>query len=175
MDEARWLDWLEVAQDQMDHIGNLTKIFETTRGHYLKHIVLLGMGGSSLAPDVLRNTFGKFEDHPELLILDSTDPAQIRLIEERIDYARTKFVVSSKSGSTLEPNIFKEYFFTRASEALGSDKAAANIFVAITDPGSNLEKLARAERVSAGVIPPCPISAWSPALVWEWISSGSST
>jgi transaldolase/glucose-6-phosphate isomerase len=145
MDEARWLDWLEVAQDQMDHLGDLTKIFEATRGKYLKHIVLLGMGGSSLAPDVFRNTYGAIEDHPELLILDSTDPAQIRLIEERIDYTRTKFLVSSKSGSTLEPNIFKEYFFTRAAEALGSDKAAANIFFAVTDPGSNLEKLARAE------------------------------
>jgi len=145
MDEARWLDWLEVAQDQTDHLGNLTKIFEATKGQYIKHIVLLGMGGSSLAPDVFRNTYGAIEDHPELLILDSTDPAQVKLIDESIDYTRTKFLVSSKSGSTLEPNIFKEYFFTRAAEALGSDKAAANIFFAVTDPGSNLEKLARAE------------------------------
>ncbi len=145
MDEARWLDWLEIAQDQMDHIGDLTRIFEATRGGYLRHIVLLGMGGSSLAPDVLRNTYGTIDEHPELLILDSTDPAQISQIEECIDYTRTRFLVSSKSGSTLEPNIFKEYFFTRAAAALGSDKAAANIFFAVTDPGSNLEKLARAE------------------------------
>ena len=145
-DEAKWLDWLYVAQDQMDHIGNLKRIFEATQGKYLKHLVLLGMGGSSLAPDMLRNTFGTIDDHPELLILDSTDPAQIKLIEDRIDdYSRTRFVVSSKSGSTLEPNIYKEYFFTRASEALGSDKAAANIFFAITDPGSNLQTLANAE------------------------------
>jgi transaldolase/glucose-6-phosphate isomerase len=145
MDEARWLDWLDIAQDQMEHIGNLTKIFEATRGNYLKHIVLLGMGGSSLAPDVFRNTYGSSDDHPELLILDSTDPAQIKVIEDQIDYARTKFLVSSKSGSTLEPNIFKEYFFTKASEALDSDKAAANNFFAVTDPGSNLETLAKAE------------------------------
>ena len=145
MDEARWLDWLGVAEDQMDHIGNLKRIFEATQGSYIKHLVLLGMGGSSLAPDLLRNTFGKIDEHPELLILDSTDPAQIKQIEESIDYTQTKFLVSSKSGSTLEPNIFKEYFFTRASEALGSDKAAANNFFAITDPGSNLEKLAEAE------------------------------
>ena len=145
MDEARWLDWLGVAEDQMDHIGNLKRIFEAAQGSYIKHLVLLGMGGSSLAPDLLRNTFGKIDKHPELLILDSTDPAQIKQIEESIDYTQTKFLVSSKSGSTLEPNIFKEYFFTRASEALGSDKAAANNFFAITDPGSNLEKLAEAE------------------------------
>ena len=145
MDEARWLDWLGVAEDQMDHIGNLKRIFEAAQGSYIKHLVLLGMGGSSLAPDLLRNTFGKIDEHPELLILDSTDPAQIKQIEESIDYTQTKFLVSSKSGSTLEPNIFKEYFFTRASEALGSDKAAANNFFAITDPGSNLEKLAEAE------------------------------
>jgi transaldolase/glucose-6-phosphate isomerase len=145
MDEARWLDWLDIGQDQMDHIGDQTTIFEATKDNDLKHLVLLGMGGSSLAPDVLRNTFGPIDNHPALLILDSSDPAQIRLIEDRIDYTRTRFLVSSKSGSTLEPNIFKEYFFTRASEALGSDKAAANIFFAITDPGSSLEKLASAE------------------------------
>ena len=145
MDEARWLDWLDITQDQMDHIGNLTKIFEATRGKHIKHLVLLGMGGSSLAPDVLRNTYGIIDEYPELLILDSTDPAQIRQIEECIDYTRTMFLVSSKSGSTLEPIIFKEYFFTRAAEVLGSDKAAADIFFAITDPGSNLEKLASAE------------------------------
>ena len=129
----------------MDHIGKLVTIFEATKGNDLKHLVLLGMGGSSLAPDVLRNTFGAIDDHPELLILDSTDPAQIRLIEECIDYTRTRFLVSSKSGSTLEPNIFKEYFFTRASQVLGSEKAAADIFSVVTDPGSNLETLARAE------------------------------
>ena len=145
MDEARWLDWLDIAKNQMEHIGALKKVFEATKGNYMKHIVLLGMGGSSLAPDVLRNTFGKIEKHPELLILDSTDPAQISQIEEKIDYVHTKFLVSSKSGSTLEPNIFKEYFFTRAAEVLGSDKAAGNNFFAVTDPGSNLEKLAEAD------------------------------
>ena len=145
MDEARWLDWLNVAQYQKEQLGNLKRIFEVTGGKYVKQLVLLGMGGSSLAPDVLRNTFGAIGDHLELLIVDSTDPAQIKQVEKRIDYTRTKFLVSSKSGSTLEPNIFKEYFFTRAAEALGSDKAAAYIFFAVTDPGSNLEILARAE------------------------------
>jgi transaldolase / glucose-6-phosphate isomerase len=144
-DEAFWLDWLNVARGQMDHIGNLTRVLEASEGQYTKHLVLLGMGGSSLAPDMLKNTFGKVENHPELLILDSTDPAQIAQIEAQIDFTRTKFLVSSKSGSTLEPNIFKEYFFTKASEALGSDAAAANNFFVVTDPGSALQKLAEKE------------------------------
>ena len=144
-DEAFWLDWLNVARDQMDHIGNLNRVLEASEGQYAKHLVLLGMGGSSLAPDMLKNTFGKVENHPELLILDSTDPAQIAQIEAQIDFTRAKFLVSSKSGSTLEPNIFKEYFFTKASEALGSDAAAANNFFVVTDPGSALQKLAEKE------------------------------
>ncbi|MCD6598139.1 MAG: bifunctional transaldolase/phosoglucose isomerase [Bacteroidales bacterium] len=144
-DEAFWLDWLNVVREQMDQIGNLTRVLEGSEGEYIKHLVLLGMGGSSLAPDMLRNTFGSIDHHPELLVLDSTDPAQIKQIEEQLDYTRTKFLVSSKSGSTLEPNIFKEYFFTRASKALGSDAAAANNFFVVTDPGSALQKLAEKE------------------------------
>ena len=145
MDEAQWLGWLDIAQSQIADIKNLKIIFEENTGKPTKHLVLLGMGGSSLAPDVLRHTFGKIEHHPELLILDSTDPAQIRQIEERIDYLHTQFLVCSKSGSTLEPNVFREYFFARAAEALGSKKAAGNNFFAITDPGSALEKLAETD------------------------------
>ena len=141
-DESKWLDWLSVPKDQEDHIGNLTRVFESSAGAFTQHLVLLGMGGSSLAPDMFRNTFGKIENHPELLILDSTDPQQIAQIEAQIDYTRTKFLVSSKSGNTLEPNIFKEYFFTKASEALGSDSAAAANFFVVTDTGSALQKLA---------------------------------
>jgi len=94
---------------------------------------------------MFKNTFGKIENHPELLILDSTDPEQIAHIEAQIDYKRTKFLVSSKSGGTLEPTIFKEYFFAKASEALGSNAAAANNFFVVTDPGSALHKLAEKE------------------------------
>ncbi len=144
-DESKWLDWLSVPKDQMDHIGNLTRVLESSEGEFTQHLVLLGMGGSSLGPDMFKNTFGKIENHPELLILDSTDPEQIAQIEAQIDYKRTKFIVSSKSGGTLEPTIFKEYFFTKASEALGSDAAAANNFFVVTDPGSALHKLAEKE------------------------------
>ena len=89
-------------------------------------------------------TFGTFPGYPELLVLDSTDPAQVRAAEARVDLGRTLFVVSSKSGTTLEPNIFKQYFFERARQAVGAEKAGDH-FVAITDPGSKLEQVARAD------------------------------
>ena len=81
---------------------------------------------------------------PELSVLDSTDPAQVRAAEARVDLGRTLFVVSSKSGTTLEPNIFKQYFFERVTQAVGPGQAGDR-FIAITDPGSKLEQVARAD------------------------------
>ncbi len=144
-DEGKWLDWLDTTRDQVEHLGKLHRIVQEVEGTFFKHAVLLGMGGSSLAPEVMRLTFGTSENHPELLVLDSTDPAQVKRIEEQIDYARTVFIVSSKSGSTLEPNILKQYFFTRASEALGGKAKAARHFAAITDPGSKMQHIAEGE------------------------------
>jgi transaldolase / glucose-6-phosphate isomerase len=106
-----------------------------------KDVLLLGMGGSSLCPEVLRMTFGKISGYPNLHILDSTDPAQVKSFEEKIDIPRTLFIVSSKSGSTLEPNIFKQYFFERTRQAVGAEKAGSH-FIAITDPGSHMQKVA---------------------------------
>ena len=97
------------------------------------------MGGSSLCPEVWKETFGRVAGFPELLVLDSTDPAQVKAIEDKIDLGKTLFIVSSKSGSTLEPNIFKAYFFDRVKQAVGADKAGSR-FVAVTDPGSNLRE-----------------------------------
>src|SRR6202012_2666512 len=94
-------------------------------------VLLLGMGGSSLGPEVLAETFGKQAGYPTLHVLDSTDPAQIKTFENKVDLKRTLFIVSSKSGSTLELNILKQYFFARASEAVGADKAGSR-FVAVT-------------------------------------------
>jgi hypothetical protein len=108
-------------------------------------VLLLGMGGSSLGPEVLAETFGQQPGSPRLLVLDSTDPAQIRTIENKIDPARTLFIVSSKSGSTLESNILKQYFFERAKTALGADQAGSR-FIAITDPGSKLQAIAERDR-----------------------------
>jgi hypothetical protein len=89
-------------------------------------------------------TFGKIEGYPELFVLDSTDPAQVKAFENKVDIANTIFMVSSKSGSTLEPNIFKQYFFERAKQAVGADKAGSR-FIAITDPGSKFEQVAQAD------------------------------
>ena len=99
------------------------------------------MGGSSLGPEVLAKTFPKKTGFPRLHVLDSTDPAQVRAMEAAIDIARTLFIVSSKSGGTTEPNAMKDYFFDRVAKAIGAGKAGHR-FIAITDPGSSLEKVA---------------------------------
>jgi len=99
------------------------------------------MGGSSLCPAMLSATFGRREPYPELQVLDSTDPAQVRAFEDRLDLAETLFIVSSKSGTTLEPNIFEQYFFERVAQQIGADDAPSH-FLAITDPGSKLDELA---------------------------------
>jgi transaldolase/glucose-6-phosphate isomerase len=140
-DEAQWLDWLTIVQDQLEGVGALQDTVKETVVAGFRHLVLLGMGGSSLCPDVLRETFGHIDGHPELLVLDSTDPAQVASVAGAIDMARTLFIVSSKSGSTLEPNILLAYFLGQVADAIGEDKAASR-FIAITDPGSDLERLA---------------------------------
>jgi hypothetical protein len=102
------------------------------------------MGGSSLCPEVLALTFGPISGYPKSYVLDSTDPAQVKAFEQKVDLANTLFVVSSKSGSTLEPNIFKQYFFERVKLILGAEKAGSH-FIAITDPGSKLQQVAEAD------------------------------
>jgi transaldolase / glucose-6-phosphate isomerase len=102
------------------------------------------MGGSSLGPEVLAVTFGKQPGFPELHVLDSTVPAQVRAVESRVDLARTLVIVASKSGSTLEPNVFKQYFFERMRGAVGAGNAGKH-FVAITDPGSKMQKVAEGD------------------------------
>ena len=109
-------------------------------------VVLLGMGGSSLGPEVLGETFGRQTGWPRFHMLDSTDPAQIKAIERAVDLGKTLFIVSSKSGSTLEPNIFMDYFFDRVGAVRGKDKAGEH-FVAVTDPGSSLERRAKQLRL----------------------------
>jgi transaldolase/glucose-6-phosphate isomerase len=144
-DEAKWLGWLGIVEQERSRIGTLTSLAADIRQQNFSHVVLLGMGGSSLGPEVLAETFGRQPGSPELLVLDSTDPAQIRTIESKIDPARTLFIVSSKSGSTLEPNVLKQYFFERAKAAVGAQQAGSR-FIAITDPGSKLQTLAEQER-----------------------------
>jgi transaldolase / glucose-6-phosphate isomerase len=144
-DEANWLGWMGISDDQLAHIQHLERIAEEVRTAGYKHALLLGMGGSSLCPEVMRKTYGKISGSPELHVLDSTDPEQIRAVESRIDYKSAVFIVSSKSGGTLEPNILKQYFFERATQELGSLEAG-NRFMAITDPGSNMQHVAENDR-----------------------------
>lgn len=140
-DESKWLGWLGVTQGEMIHRQHLLDVAAEIKAAGFSHAVLLGMGGSSLCPEVLKMTFGKIDGYPALLVLDSTDPAQIRSVESRIDLANTIFIVSSKSGSTLEPNIFTQYFFERVKQTIGEELASQR-FIAITDPGSKLQALA---------------------------------
>jgi transaldolase/glucose-6-phosphate isomerase len=141
-DEAQWLGWLGIAREQLDHPEELDALRDDVRDAGFEHALLLGMGGSSLGPEMLALTFGRQDGFPRLHVLDSTDPAQVRAAEQAVDLASTLFIVASKSGSTLEPNIFRQHFLARASATLG-DEEAARRFVAITDPGSKVEAIAR--------------------------------
>jgi transaldolase/glucose-6-phosphate isomerase len=140
-DEAKWLGWLTIVDEQVKTADRFVKFAEEVQASGFSHALLLGMGGSSLCPEVFRKTFGTIAGFPELHVLDSTDPAQIKSIENRIDLTKTLFFVSSKSGTTLEPNIFKQYFFERVRQAVGDDEVSKR-FVAITDPGSKLRQAA---------------------------------
>jgi transaldolase / glucose-6-phosphate isomerase len=144
-DEANWLGWLGITEDQIAQNDNLRKVAEDAKSGGFTHVLLLGMGGSSLCPEVMRMTYGKVAGYPELHVLDSTDPAQVKAFEDKIDLAKTLFIVSSKSGSTLEPNIFKQYFFERVKQTVGADKAGSR-FIAITDPGSKMQLVAEGDK-----------------------------
>jgi glucose-6-phosphate isomerase len=143
--EDKWLGWLDIIAEQQRNVRRFTNFAAEVSDAKFSHVLLLGMGGSSLCPEVMRESFGKLAGFPELHVLDSTDPARIKSIENSIDLARTLFIVSSKSGSTLEPNIFKQYFFERARQVVGNDEVG-NRFIAITDPGSKLRQAAEADR-----------------------------
>jgi transaldolase/glucose-6-phosphate isomerase len=143
-DENKWMGWLAAGSGGAVDFDALAALAARVKAGGFGHALLLGMGGSSLGPEVLAVTFGPAAGHPPLLVLDSTDPDQIARIEAVIDPARTLFIVSSKSGSTLEPDILHRYFYAKAEAALGKGKAGAH-FIAVTDPGSNLEKSAKAD------------------------------
>ena len=144
-DESKWLGWLDIVEEQLALNDQLQKFAKEVQTRGFEHVLLLGMGGSSLCPEVLRMTFGHLPGFPMLHVLDSTDPAQIKAFEHQIDIAKTLFIVSSKSGSTLEPNIFKQYFFERTRQAVGAGKAGSQ-FIAITDPGSKMQQVAESDR-----------------------------
>jgi glucose-6-phosphate isomerase len=144
-DENKWIGWLTVVEDQLTHLKELNDAAADAAKAGFAHTLLLGMGGSSLCPEVLKMTYGKQPGHPKLHVLDSTDPAQIMSIESQVDLAKTLCIVASKSGSTLEPNIFKQYFFDRMQQMVGKDKAGEH-FIAITDPGSKMQQVAERDQ-----------------------------
>ena len=144
-DEDKWLGWLDIVDEQRKTNRRFTNFAAEVKHAGFTHALLLGMGGSSLCPEVLSKSFGHSDGFPELHVLDSTDPQQVKDAEEKIDIAKTLFFVSSKSGTTLEPNIFKQYFFQRTKEVLGVPNAG-NHFIAITDPGSKLRQEAEQDR-----------------------------
>jgi len=143
-DENRWLGWLHTVDQQIEALPALEALAADVRAAGFEKALLLGMGGSSLGPEVLAETFGVQPGHPELFVLDSTDPAQVASFERAVGYERSVFIVSSKSGSTLEPNVLLAFFFARAVEALGAVEAGKR-FIAVTDPGSKLEGEAKAK------------------------------
>jgi len=141
-DEARWLGWLDVIERELDTVAELKQFADWVRARNFKDVCLLGMGGSSLGPEVLFATLGDRAGWPRLHIMDSTDPQQIRSLEAQLDLRATLFIVASKSGTTLEPDILHRYFFSQVARLTENPGAQ---FVAITDPGSQLEASARSD------------------------------
>jgi transaldolase / glucose-6-phosphate isomerase len=137
------LGWVTVVEQLVEHAGELAAFSERVRSDGFTHAMLLGMGGSSLCPEVFRRTFGRREGFPELHVLDSTDPATVKSFEERVDLPHTLFIVASKSGTTTEPLMFYKYFFNRVREIKG--ERAGDNFVAITDPGTLMEEMAKGD------------------------------
>ena len=143
-DEGKWLAWLDIVADRTRHIGVLQAFQDEVKQGGFSHVLLLGMGGSSLGPEVLAETFGKQDGFPELVVLDSTDPQQIAAFEKKVHLPTSLVIVSSKSGGTLEPNILKAYFFERMKAAVGPERAASH-FIAITDPKSHMQAVAESD------------------------------
>ncbi|WP_420382083.1 bifunctional transaldolase/phosoglucose isomerase [Novosphingobium sp.] len=146
-DEAKWGGWLRVVDDQIDD-NSVAEFAESLKDKGFTDLVLLGMGGSSLGPQVLAQVLGAQLGWPKFHMLDSTDPQQIADLEAAITLKTTVFITSSKSGSTLEPNIFTDFFWDRMTGEVGKDKVAQH-FIAVTDPGSAMEKRAKDDNWSA--------------------------
>ncbi len=140
-DEGRWLGWLTIAESEQSRVAAYLRLRDEVRAEGFTRVLLAGMGGSSLAPEVLARTFGPPAGFPALEVLDSTDPSQVRVA--CADLRSTLVIIASKSGTTLEPNILMQHLLARVREADGA--AAGRRFIAITDPGSQLAQVAARE------------------------------
>jgi glucose-6-phosphate isomerase len=140
--EEKWLGWIDIVERQQQDLATYAELGAEVETADFETILLLGMGGSSLCPEVLALTFGQRPGFPELRIVDSTDPEQVWTARNEANLADTLVVVASKSGSTLEPNVLKQFFFNEMKNAVGSEEAGSH-FIAITDPGSKMEQVAK--------------------------------
>jgi glucose-6-phosphate isomerase len=140
--EEKWLGWLDIVERQQQDLSAYASLGAEVETADFLTVLLLGMGGSSLCPEVLAVTFGQRPGFPELRIVDSTDPEQVFAARNEVNLANSLVVVASKSGSTLEPNILKQFFFNEMKEAVGAEEAGSH-FLAITDPGSKMEQVAK--------------------------------
>ena len=136
------MGWMDSPEAMVPGIGEIDPVVEAVCESGCTHALLLGMGGSSLAPEVLRSIFGFAPGHLDLAVLDSTDPAAVLGQARRLDPSRTLFIAATKSGGTVETISFVKYFYNLVCDALGPGRAGDH-FIAITDPGSGLEELAR--------------------------------
>jgi glucose-6-phosphate isomerase len=139
---ANSLGWLIVPSEMLAVADELKTFAEGVSASGFQHVMVCGMGGSSLCPEVLRQTFGRQAGFPELLVLDSTDPDTINNFKKQIDTARCLFVIASKSGTTTEPNAFHRYWY---NEVARNSDAPGDSFVTITDPGSQMADTAAGE------------------------------
>src|SRR5579864_329363 len=146
------MGWLTLPETMQERVPLLTSFADQVKAEGVTHVVLLGMGGSSLAPDVFQRTFGNARGYPELIVLDSTHPDSVRAVESRIDLGKTLFLVSSKSGTTTEMLSFFYYFWDKLGPGR---KDRGRQFAAITDPGTPLQKMAE-ERGFRQVFPAPP-------------------
>ncbi|MDT4896072.1 MAG: transaldolase / glucose-6-phosphate isomerase [Acidobacteriota bacterium] len=155
------LGWLSVTDTMIGVEDDLIAFADRIRNHQFKHVVLCGMGGSSLCPEVLRQTFGHQENYPELLVLDSTDPDVLARFQEQITLDKTLFIIASKSGTTTEPLVFYKYWFDQVGRV--KENAGEN-FVAITDPGTEMERMAVEDKFKRIFLNPADIGGRYSAL-----------
>jgi transaldolase/glucose-6-phosphate isomerase len=156
------LGWVNVPDQLNDAADELAAFSARVRNDGFKHVMLLGMGGSSLCPEVFRRTFGHKAGFPELHVLDSTDPATVAAFEAKVDLPHTLFIVASKSGTTIEPLMFYKYFINRLRLVKG-ERAGEN-FVAITDPGTLMEAMATGDKFRRIFLNPADIGGRYSAL-----------
>ena len=139
------LGWLTITDRLRDRVDGLKAFAEEIKAEGYRHVVLLGMGGSSLGPEVIGQTFGSAPGCPKLIVLDSTIPDSVQAVTDEIDPVKTLFLVSSKSGTTIEPLAFYDHFRSLV-DAKCAERVAGQRFAAITDPGTPLERLAELDR-----------------------------